>query len=110
MGSYYLEASQIYGGYLLSLYFEFFGPFFGLNQEEKEAIGELREYLLRLSRWPEMITFEEMNCDVPKTEFWPNALIHAMISAVMKDGFITGSEEMIAIYESSKSRSGKEAS
>lgn len=108
MGNYYLEASQTYGSYLLCLYFEFFGPFLGLNQDEKDAVGHLREYLLRLSRWPEMITYEEMNIDVPKTEFWPKALIHAMINALMKDGFITGSEEMIALYKSSKSSSAKE--
>ena len=110
MGRYYLSVSQIYGSYLLCLYFEFFGQFFSLNQEEEDAVRELREYLLRLSRWPEMITFEEMNLEVPKREFWPTGFFHAMINAVMEDGFIAGTEEILTWYENQKPCSGKEAS
>ena len=110
MGYYYLEVSLIYGSYLLCLYFEFFDPFLSLNQKDKDAVGELREYLLKLPRWPEIITFEEMNFKVPKTEPLPGALVQAMINVVMEDGFLSGAEELLTIYESRKSRSGKEAS
>ena len=109
MDNYYLEISLIYGSFLLCLYFEFFDRFLCLNQKEKNTVGELREYLLWLPRWPEMVTFEEMNFDVPETEMWPAALIHAMFSAVSRDGFISGAEEIINRYESRKSRSGKGA-
>ena len=109
MGSYYLSVSQIYGSYLFCLYFEFFGQFLSLNQGEEAAVRELREYLLRLPRWPEMVTFEEMNLEVPQPEFWPTGFFHAMISAVMADGFISGAEQMLSIHESQESRSGERA-
>ena len=69
MGDYYLAMCRVYGSYLFCLYFEFFGQFLRLNQEEKSAVRELRKYLLSLPRWPEMITFEEMNIDVSRPTF-----------------------------------------
>ena len=108
MGSYYLAVSQIYGSYLLCLYFEFFGRFLRPNQKEKSAVKELRKYLLSVFRWPEIVTFEEMNIDVPQPEFWPTAIIHAIYNTIMEDGFVSGAREIIHLRDNQRVRSGKE--
>ena len=96
MGPYYISLNQIYGTFLLCLYFEFFGRFLRPRQEEKKMIKELREYLQGIFRWPEMVTFEEMNIDVPKLKFWPTALIRGMYSVIMTEqGFISGAETIL---------------
>ena len=64
MGSYYLAVNRVYGSYLLCLYFELFDQFLKLNPEERNAVVELRRYLMDIPRWPEMITFEEMGVPV----------------------------------------------
>ena len=85
MGDYYLAMCRVYGSYLFCLYFEFFGQFLRLNQEEKSAVRELRKYLLSLPRWPEMITFEEMNIDVSRPTF-SSMLLYAMYDGIWQTG------------------------
>ena len=109
MGSHYLGASQVYGSYLLCLYFEFFGPLFDLNQDEKDSVRELRKHLLSLHHWPEMITFKEMNLDVPQPEFWPTAFFRALFNVVMEDGFIAGAETILTWSENQRDCSGTDA-
>lgn len=106
MGRYYVSLNKIYGSFLLCLYFEFFGQFLRPRQEEKVIVKELREYLYGF-RWPEMVTFEEMNIDVPKPpkpQFMPTALIHAMYCVVLTEkGFMSGLrdlESQIAVKKS----------
>ena len=96
MGPYYTSLNQIYGSFLLCLYFEFFGRFLIPRQEEKLTIRELREHLQGRFRWPEMVTFEEMNIDMPKPKYWPTALIHSMYSVIMtENGFISGARKIL---------------
>ena len=95
MGPYYLAVSQIYGSFILCLYFEFFGRFLKPNREEKEAIKELRKHLLGIPRWPEIVTYEEMNIPIPNPGFWPGALFHALYSIIMKEGFISGANSIL---------------
>ena len=64
---YFLAFGRVYGAFLFCLYFEFFRKVLGLNAEALEAVGEIRKSLLLESRWPEMVTFEEMNLEPPKT-------------------------------------------
>ena len=97
MGDYYLATCRIYGCYLLCLYFELFDEFLEPKEAEKEAVAALREHIWQYFRWPEMITFEEMNRAVPKpdTEKWPNLLIYALYQVVMKEGFISGAKQIL---------------
>lgn len=74
MGGYYLEFSRVYGCYLLCLYFELFSRFLRPSQEDKVYVTSLREHVLAIFRWPEMITFEEMNQSVPQPSYWSTAL------------------------------------
>ena len=66
MSLYYLAVSQVYGTYLLCLYFDFFDGFLKPSSNEKIAVARLREHLLHMPRWPEMVTFEEANMPLPK--------------------------------------------
>ena len=107
MGDYYLAMCRVYGSYLFCLYFEFFGQFLRPNQEVKSTVRELRKHLLSLHRWPEMITFEEMNVDVPLPTL-PSMLLYRMHDAIMTDGFISGTKQIIALRKNQRSRSSKE--
>ncbi len=95
MGPYYLAVSQIYGSFIFCLYFEFFSRFLKPNREEKEAIKELRKHLLSIFRWPEIVTYEEMNTPIPNPELWPTALIHRLYSIIMEKGFISGANSIL---------------
>ena len=53
MNPYYLAVSQVYGAYLLCLYFDFFDGFLKPSSNEKIAVARLREHLLHMPRWPE---------------------------------------------------------
>ena len=99
MGPYNLATCQIYGCLLLCLYFELFDEFLEPNEKEKEAVADLRKHIWRHFRWPEMVTFEEMNITVPKSEIdkYPNFLIHAIFSVVMEEGFIAGAKEITSV-------------
>ena len=95
MDFYYISLNQIYGSFLLCLYFEFFSRFLKPRQEEKIMIKELREHLQGRFRWPEMVTFEEMNIDVPKPELFPTASIYRIYSDIMtENGFISGAKKL----------------
>ena len=101
MGPYYLAVNQVYGSYLLCLYFEFFGEFLGPNQEEENSIAKLRKYLLEKPRWPEMVTFEEMNVPDPLANC--NIILHATLTLMMEEkssimaenGFISGAKQIL---------------
>ena len=102
MNPYYISLNQIYGSFLLCLYFEFFDRFLKPREEEKLIIKELREYLQGL-RWPEMVTFEEMNIDIPKSKYWPTALIFSMYYVIMTEtGFISGARKILELDEDYK--------
>ena len=105
MGHYHHEVIHVYGTYLFCLYFELFQELIEPNEQEKEAIEELRDHLQRIFRWPEMVTFEEMNLPVPdpQAQKWPNFLVYSMYSIVMKEGFISGAKEILRMKQNSQS-------
>lgn len=105
MGNYYLQMSRVYGCYLLCLYFEFFGRILRPSHEEKAHVTSLREHLLEEFRWPEMITFEEMNVSVPQPSFWPTALLARIHDRMMRDGFISGARQVINLEQNTKNNS-----
>ena len=63
---YFLEYCSLYGAFMFCLYFEFFGAVLRPGARERAIIGKLREQVLFTPRWPEMVTFEEMNLEPPK--------------------------------------------
>lgn len=62
---YYLEVNQVYGTYLFSLLCETFHSQLGLDGTFMKRLERLLLELSRELRWPEPVTFEEMNASLP---------------------------------------------
>ncbi|WP_437954407.1 DUF5677 domain-containing protein [Sorangium sp. So ce119] len=62
---YHRELSRVYGTYMLCTYFELFGSILRPTATESTHVQGLREALLMEPRWPEMVTWEEMNIKPP---------------------------------------------
>jgi len=65
---YYVAYARTYGLLLFCCYFELFGRFLRPNKRVSALVTELRFDLVGEFRWPEMITFEEMNLRPPEGE------------------------------------------
>jgi hypothetical protein len=91
MSHYYETYCKIYGPLLFSFYFEFFEDELGATHVEQTVIQAIRKHLIEKARWPELITFEEMNLPVPKAyhdQPLPNMAVHKYFVEILKDGFI----------------------
>ena len=64
-GAYYSLQTNFYGALLLTLYFELFPAELTPDSASQTAILDLRQALLAVARWPEMVTFEELNRSPP---------------------------------------------
>ena len=84
---YFSAFGKIYGAYLFCVYFEFFTDFLQPDSEVNETIKEIRKWVIRQSRWPEMLTFEEMNLKVPQKN-GVLRFVHSFIQAEESKGFI----------------------
>jgi hypothetical protein len=96
MANYHKAFCRIYGALLFSFYFEFFPEEVGSTATEGAIVIEIRKNLLSEPRWPEMITFEEMNLPVP--ELYHDqpvvyGLIHQAIIEKLKTGFVKNDYE-----------------
>ena len=92
LAQYHLEVAQIYSAYIVCLWFELFEDRLDTTEDEMAAVADLRECLLSRGRWPEMVTYEEMNLKVPDagTGKWPNMLIIALYRVISSEGFVAG--------------------
>jgi len=63
---YYAAYARTYGLFLFCCYFELFGRFLRPNKRVSALITELQFNLVSESRWPEMVTFEELNLRRPE--------------------------------------------
>jgi Family of unknown function (DUF5677) len=71
-GGYYDSFNVFYGSYLFVLLYETIKSYCQLSGDFDEMIENIKKELNEWLRWPEMITFEEMN--VPKPNILPYAL------------------------------------
>jgi hypothetical protein len=62
---YFEKYCVLYGAFLFCLYFEFFGSVLRPGAEERAIINEIRRHVIMTYRWPEMVTFEEVNQKAP---------------------------------------------
>lgn len=62
---YYASFGRIYGAYLFCCYFKMFSRFLRPGDRNKKLIDKIQKAIESSSRWPEMVTFEEMNLTVP---------------------------------------------
>jgi hypothetical protein len=76
--AYFDEYYSLYGAFLFCLYFEFFGSLLRPSARQRAVIDEIRRHVLFTPRWPEMVTFEEMNQRPPKG----GEAVRMMVSAV----------------------------
>ena len=76
---YYSAFGRIYGAFMFCVYFELFPRVLRPNKIVLKRVDAIRDSILSVVRWPEMITFEEMNLPVPD----PGILINAL-SVVMQ--------------------------
>ena len=70
---YYTAFGRIYGAFMFCVYFELFARLLRPGKKIRPEIDDVRNSILSLFRWPEMVTFEEMNVPVPD----PNIIIRA---------------------------------
>lgn len=77
---YYHTFSQFYGTYLFVQFWEFFKDILGLDKRIKPSVNRLKAFIEEIPRWPEIVTFEEMN-QVPPN--FGRALVQAKLLADM---------------------------
>jgi hypothetical protein len=66
---YHSDFSTVYGAFLFCLYFEFFPKILRPTRSVSRQVNSIRSKLITKSRWPEMVTFEEMNLPSPGINF-----------------------------------------
>lgn len=66
---YYRAFAVIYGSFLFCIYFELFASFLRPDANAMQIVRNIREYIQRINRWPEIVTFEEMNLKPPGSPF-----------------------------------------
>jgi hypothetical protein len=62
---YYAAFGQVYGAFMFCVYFELSARILRPGKSVQPKIAAIRSCILSRVRWPEMITFEEMNVPVP---------------------------------------------
>ena len=78
---YYTMFGRIYGAFMFCIYFELFGTYFPREDEEiKILVDKIRRSILKFSRWPEMVTPEEMNMEPPEIK-----LLQQVVSFIQAD-------------------------
>lgn len=78
-GMYYTAFATIYGSCLLVLFLELLGKPLSANSGARAAVAALRRRILEVRRWPEIVTYEEMNLPLPKPRFSPVAVLCEVI-------------------------------
>ena len=99
---YFEKYCKLYGAFLFCLYFEFFAYVLRPNAAERAIIGEIRQYVLLSPRWPEMVTFEEMNQEPPEGGQMFRLLVSAFQAAARPRLITKGSN-----YTNRRSSEGK---
>ncbi|MDE1896242.1 MAG: hypothetical protein KGH91_04110 [Rhodospirillales bacterium] len=63
---YYRDLAAFYGAVLYVGFATTFGPLLSLESEFKNEISDIESILIDAPRWPELITFEELNLSAPQ--------------------------------------------
>lgn len=92
MADYHLVFTKVYSALLLCLYFELFAQLLNTDSKIEELVSELRFVLMKEVRWPEPVTFEEIQLNVPPNNDLGGAFIYGrtleLAEKVKKHGFI----------------------
>jgi hypothetical protein len=71
---YYGAFARTYGAFMFCVYFELFGRLLRPGKDVLKRVDAIRDEILSVVRWPEIVTFEEMNLPVPDAGLLINAL------------------------------------
>jgi|GEM_PF-2354592 len=77
---YYAGFARAYGAFLFVSYFEMFPDLLSTTEEETASVDAIRDWLNYVPRWPEMVTFEELNIKPPEH----NIFVSATIATIQK--------------------------
>lgn len=75
-GGYYRDLAAFYGAIIYIGFASTFGSLFPEQRQFGEDVAEVEDILVRTPRWPELITFEELNLPVPEQSPFP--MLHAI--------------------------------
>jgi hypothetical protein len=81
---YFSSYCSLYGAFLFCLYFEFFGSVLRPTLDERAIIDKMRQKVLFARRWPEMVTYEEMNQKPPTNGATMRMVVSALQAASRK--------------------------
>ncbi len=95
-GRYFLAYCRIYGTLLLTIYIEFFGSLLAVPETTLLSFKNLRRALAIHPRWPEMITYEELNETWPMGHEVVSLVRHFMVAETVEDGFIAAAEKALS--------------
>jgi hypothetical protein len=76
--NYFASYCSTYGAFVFCVYFEFFNSIIRPDRATSAAVAKIREGVLMTARWPEMVTFEEMNLKVPED----GSVVRMVLSAI----------------------------
>jgi len=76
-GGYYRDLAAVYGAILYLGFAVSFGSLLRNEEELRTDITEIESILVRTPRWPEIVTFEELN--IPSPEYDSSPLMHALL-------------------------------
>jgi hypothetical protein len=85
---YFSNYCSLYGRFLFCLYFEFFGAVLRPTANERAIVDKIREGVLFTPRWPEMVTYEEMN-QKPPTDAETMRMVISAFQAVSRKRLIS---------------------
>ncbi|WP_026399009.1 DUF5677 domain-containing protein [Acetobacter nitrogenifigens] len=94
MSEYYVAFCQVYGVFLLSVYFEFFPDLLRVTPNAQSHVRKMRVALAQLNRWPEMLTYEEMNQNIPKGMNFIYNIFRQVLAEKFEEGFILNGEKL----------------
>lgn len=63
---YYTQFGRVYGAYMFCTFFELFARILRTDPKTKKLVGEIRSAVIGIPRWPEIVTFEEVNLEPPE--------------------------------------------
>jgi hypothetical protein len=80
-GGYYRDLAAVYGAILYIGFAATFGPLLGDQQGFNQEISAIENILVKTPRWPELVTFEELNIKAPL-----HMLLHAIREGTRERG------------------------
>ena len=84
--AYYRAFAVIYGSFLFCIYFELLRSHLRPDTNTMQTVDKIRETIRRIGRWPEIVTFEEMNLKSPWEKSPILHVLHRVIFEQSKRG------------------------